>query len=47
MLTRELYKHYVKETIVIPQYDDTDEQNDHVSTHTTVHTAWSKTGENS
>ena len=29
--TRELYKHYVKETIIIPQYNDADEQIDHVS----------------
>ena len=31
LLTRELYKHYVKETIIIPQYNDVDEQIDHVS----------------
>ena len=31
LLTRELYTHYVKETIIIPQYNDADEQIDHVS----------------
>ena len=34
--TRELYKHYVKETIIIPQYNDADEQIDHVSSPTTT-----------
>jgi len=31
LFTRELYKHFVKETIIIPQHNDTDEQIDHVS----------------